>query len=163
MVTGRSHAVPHLARPLEPTRARASKPSIVSLSGPRDGCPSTVSLSCPRDGCPSTVSLACSPPQLNQSCISGLSDSDRPENNFDLVEVGGPRLRASGLVHLAGLSIHRLQAAPHRPGGPRSHFASRPQEGPEGHVRYRGGVLAVRGPLCTYAAEPRVYKAWPSK
>ena len=126
METHRSHAVSHLARPLEPTRARASKPSIVSLSGPRDGCPSTVSLSGPRDGCPSTVSLSWSPPQLNRSCISSLSDSDRLENNFDLVEVGGPRLRASGLGHLAGLSIHRLQEAPHRPGGPRSHFASRP-------------------------------------
>ena len=88
--------------------------------------PSIVSLSCPRDGCPSTVSLSCAPPQLNRSCISSLSDSDRLENNFDLVEVGGPRLRASGLGHLAGLSIHRLQEAPHRLGGPRSHFASRP-------------------------------------
>ena len=126
METHRSHAVSHLARPLEPTRARASKPSIVSLSCPRDGCPSTVSLSGPRDGCPSTVSLSWSPPQLNRSCISSLSDSDRLENNFDLVEVGGPRLRASGLGHLAGLSIHRLQEAPHRLGGPRSHFASRP-------------------------------------
>ena len=89
METHRSHAVSHLARPLEPTRARASKPSIVSLSGPRDGCPSTVSLSGPRDGCPSAVSLSWSPPQLNRSCISSLSDSDRLENNFDLIEVGG--------------------------------------------------------------------------
>ena len=142
MVTDRSHAVSHLARPLEPTRARAAKPSIVSLSAPRDGCPSTVSLSCPRDGCPSTVSPACSPPQLNQSCISGLSDSDRPENNFDLVEVGGPRLRASGLGHLAGCSSQLILVL---------HLSASVQEGPEGHVRYRGGVLAVRGPLCTYA------------
>ena len=113
METHRSHAVSHLARPLEPTRARASKASIVSLS-------------CPRDVCPSAVSLSCAPPQLNQSCISSLSDSDRLENNFDLIELGGPRLRAPGLGHVAGLSIHRLQEAPHRPGGPRSHFASRP-------------------------------------
>ena len=99
METHRSHAVSHLARPLEPTRARASKASIVSLS-------------CPRDGCPSTVSLSCAPPQLNQSCISSLSDSDRLENNYDLVDAGGPRWRASGLGDFAGPSIHRLQEAP---------------------------------------------------
>ena len=52
------------------------------------------------------------------SNISGLSDSDGPENNYDLVDAGGPGLRASGPGPFAGLSIFRRQAAPH--------FASRP-------------------------------------
>ena len=39
------------------------------------------------------------------------------------------------------------------------HFSASAKETPDRHVRYRGGVLAVHRPLCTYAAEPRVCEA----
>ena len=45
------------------------------------------------------------------SLLSPLLTTDGPENKYDSVDAGGPRLRASGLGHFAGLSIHRRQAA----------------------------------------------------
>ena len=39
------------------------------------------------------------------------------------------------------------------------HLSASTKEAPDRHVRYRGGVLAVHRPLCTYAAEPRVCEA----
>ena len=110
----------------------------------------------PRDGCPSTVSLSWAPPQLNQSCISSLSDSDRLENNFDLVELGGPRLRAPGLGRKkpAPRSVKRVVGASQQI--LLLHLSASAKEAPDRHVRCRGGVLAVQSPLCTHAAEARV-------
>ena len=78
----------------------------------------TVSIFPPSTVARSAYIVAPRAPHLIRTCISGLSDSDGPENKYDLVDAGGPGLRASGLGPFAGLSIFRRQAAPH--------FASRP-------------------------------------